>query len=128
MSTPPRNPRLEAEALLPTSDPPTESVERLVEGALRFLEQGAQLDPTGDAREFTEKLERLRALARELSTDRDAPADVAETQRALYAFVEQRVHEALAEGTTGPVVAARDALAKRLDRPERSRFPSRKAV
>lgn len=128
MTTPPHPPRPDVDAPALASALPNESVRRTVEGALRFLEQATQLDPRSDALEFTEKLERLGALARELRDDRepDGPSDVDETRRALYAFVERCVGDALAQGTTEPVAAARDALAAQLL--GRAAFASREAV
>ena len=85
----------------------TETVERAVVGALRFLDQAAQLDPLSDPDEFTEKLERLCAIVRAVDPEPETPSDVAAEQRALYGLVEQSTREALAAGTRGPVLIDR---------------------
>lgn len=102
----------------------------MVEGALRFLEQAAQLDPLSDPCEFAEKLERLSAIVRGLRTvpEPDAPPGAAEERLALYAFVEERVLDALASRRIEPVVDARNVLVARLERWDRAPFASREAV
>lgn len=128
MKPPSRNPRADADACGPPNARADGSVRRVVEGALRFLEQAAQLDARAEPREFTDRLERLGALARDLRDEADPPADVAETQRAIYALVERCVRDALAGGTTEPVADARDALARRLERWERAPSGAREAA
>jgi flagellar protein FliS len=92
--------------------PPIKIVRMLYQGAMRFLDEAARLDPEADRNAFQDRLHRAEAIVVELRISLEsehAPELCAELER-LYLFVEDEIRTAVQEGTTEPIAAARRVI------------------
>jgi flagellar protein FliS len=99
------------------SAPPIKIVHLLYEGAIRFIDQAARLDPNVDIEAFGSFLSRASAITSELrlSLDPEHAPELSEQLSALYLFVEDRITAARFERTAAPLAEARTILVKLLD-------------
>ena len=92
--------------------PPIKIIRLLYQGALRFLDEAAQVDPEADPQRFQDRLHRAEAVVVELriSLEKEhAPELCLELER-LYLFVEDKLREAVLGRTAEPITAARSVL------------------
>lgn len=94
--------------------PPLKVVHLLYEGAIRFLRQAEEADPSGPATEFVDRLRRADAIVCELRLclDHEVAPDVAGNLASLYLFVESQIQEAMIERVTEPIGHARAVLTR----------------
>lgn len=109
-----------AEAYLTASienAPPTKLIRMLYEGAIRFLMQAEELDPTDLRSEFASLVGRADDIVVELRLclDAEQAPEVADNLRGLYLFCEGEFSKALTERSTSPLAGARDVLMTLLD-------------
>ena len=109
-----------AEAYLTSSvenAPPIKIVRMLYQGALRFIDQAAQIDPEKDFEAFQEKINRADAIVSELrlSLDHEPAPELTDQLNALYLFVEDRLRTAFLERSTATLSEARSVLETLLD-------------
>lgn len=92
--------------------PPLKIIRLMYAGAIRFLDQAAQLDPRAEAEAFSEKLRRADAVVAELrlSLDHDLAPELSRDLSSLYLFVERQLQDALLEQTVEPLAGARRVL------------------
>ena len=92
--------------------PPLKIIHLMYAGALRFLDQAAQIDPQPNPEEFSDRLRRADAVVAELrmSLDHEVAPELCRDLSALYLFVERRIQDALLERTRDPLEGARDIL------------------
>jgi flagellar protein FliS len=97
--------------------PPHKIVHLLYEGALKFLDQAAALDPVADESRFCDRLSRAEAIVAELrlSLERDHAPELVDSLQALYHFAEGRIRSAMLERSREPIAAAEDVLRTLLD-------------
>ena len=97
--------------------PPLKIVHMLYEGAMRFIDQAALIDPQADFDGFQEKINRADAVVSELrlSLDHGHAPELTEQLNALYLFVEEQLRTAFLGRTTEPLPAARGVLETLLD-------------
>ena len=98
------------------SAPPIKIVHMLYEGAVRFLDQAARLDPATSPEEFGNTLNRASAIVSELriSLEPEHAPELSAKLAALYLFVEERIVDARFEPSVEPLAAAREVLVKLL--------------
>ena len=79
--------------------PPLKVVHMLYQGALRFIDQAAQIDPEKEFEAFQEKINRADAIVSELrlSLDHEPAPELTDQLNALYLFVEDRLRTAFLE-------------------------------
>lgn len=92
--------------------PPLKIVHMLYEGALRFLQQAAELEPRRAPALFSEKLRRAERIVSELrlGLEHGAAPELCRDLDALYLFVEREIQEALLQQSAEPLEAARRVL------------------
>ncbi len=97
--------------------PPLKVVHMLYQGALRFIDQAAQIDPENDLQTFLEKVNRADAIVSELrlSLDHEPAPELTDTLNALYLFVEDRLRTAFLERSPDALSEARSVLRTLLD-------------
>jgi len=97
--------------------PPLKVVHMLYQGALRFIDQAAQIDPEKDLKGFQEKINRADAIVSELrlSLDHEAAPELTDKLNALYLFVEDRLRTAFLERSPEMLPEARSVLCTLLD-------------
>ncbi|MCZ6597865.1 MAG: flagellar export chaperone FliS [Planctomycetota bacterium] len=103
--------RYKSEAI--ESAPPVKIVRLLYEGAMRFLDQAAQIDPKTEGIRFREKLSRAQAIVTELriALDHEQGSDVSLPLEQLYLFVEQQILRAWEDYATDAITNAHQVLA-----------------
>lgn len=92
--------------------PPIKIVRMLYQGAARFLDDAARIDPDADRHAFQERLHRAEAIIVELRislVNEHAPELCGELER-LYLFVEEQIREAVQSGSPEPLAGARRVL------------------
>ena len=97
--------------------PPLKVVHLLYQGALRFIDQAAQIDPESDVAAFQEKINRADAIVSELRLSLDhvpVPA-ITDQLNALYLFVEDRLRTAFLERSPNTLPEARNVLSTLLE-------------
>lgn len=97
--------------------PPLKIVHLLYEGALRFIDQAAHVDPQKDLTTFQEKINRADAVVSELrlSLDHGPAPDVTAQLDALYLFVEEQLRTAFLDRSIDTLPAARNVLTTLLE-------------
>ena len=92
--------------------PPIKLVRMLYAGAIRFLEQAIELDPSDPRSEFIALCNRADEIVSELrlALDPEPNPDVAADLERLYLFVEQRLAQAMLHREHDPVIEARKVL------------------
>lgn len=97
--------------------PPLKIVRMLFQGALRFLDQAARIDPKAAPGEFNDRLMRVDDILTELrcSLDHAAAPDLARRLDSVYEFAQHRLQTALATRTVAPLGDARKVLVTVLD-------------
>ncbi len=92
--------------------PPIKIVHMMYEGAIRFLEQAAILDPEVEFREFNEKIGRAEAIVTELrlAVDHEQAPELGKQLDELYLFVEHQLREAFLKRTAEPLTDANEVL------------------
>lgn len=88
--------------------PPIKIVRMMYQGAIRYLEDAAALDPASEGIAFRDLLGKAEAVVIELriSLDGDAAPEVSTSLEQLYLFVEDKILEARDSSTTEPIEAA----------------------
>lgn len=99
------------------SAPPLKIVRMMYAGAIRFIEQAEQVDPTKDPADFSDKLARAEAVVSELrvSLHDDHSPELSRNLTDLYIFVEGCIREAFLEQTVTSLLPARKVLATLLE-------------
>lgn len=97
--------------------PPIKIVRMLYQGALRFLQQAEDVDPSDPASPFLDLVERADAIVTELrlSIDHSAGADMTADLERLYLFCEDELGRASLERSTQPLPGVRSVLSVLLD-------------
>jgi len=97
--------------------PPLKVVHLLYQGALRFIDQAAQMDPEKELDAFQEKINRADAIVSELrlSLDHEPVPELTDQLNALYVFVEDRLRTAFLERSVDTLPEARSVLETLLD-------------
>ena len=97
--------------------PPLKVVHLLYQGALRFIDQAAQIDPESDVAAFQEKINRADAIVSELrlSLDHVPVPEITDQLNALYLFVEDRLRTAFLERSPNTLPEARNVLSTLLE-------------
>jgi flagellar protein FliS len=92
--------------------PPIKIVRMLYQGALRFLDEAARMDPAADRPGFQERVHRAEAIVVELriSLEREHAPEVCTELERLYLFVEEQLREAVERQSTAPIAAARNVI------------------
>jgi len=92
--------------------PPIKIIRMLYQGAMRFLDEAARLDPEAERHAFQERLHRAEAIVVELriSLERDHAPDICTELERLYMFIEEKIREAVDERSIEPIAAARQVL------------------
>ena len=96
------------------SAPPIQIVRLLYQGALRFLDNAAETDPTAERARFDDALLRADAVVAELrlALAHEHAPELTEQLSRLYLFIEERIRAALRERSTRPIGEARAILAR----------------
>jgi flagellar protein FliS len=97
--------------------PPIKIVRMLYQGAVRFLQQAEEVDPSDPNSPFLDLLERADAIVTELrlSIDHTAGADMTADLERLYLFCEDELGRAGLERSTAPLPGVRSVLNVLLD-------------
>jgi flagellar protein FliS len=97
--------------------PPLKVVHMLYQGALRFIDQAAQIDPEKEFEAFQEKINRADAIVSELrlSLDHEPAPELTDKLNALSLFVEDRLRTAFLERSPATLSEARSVLETLLD-------------
>lgn len=97
--------------------PPLKILRMLYQGAIRFLDQAAAMDPQRAAAEFNAKVGRVDDILTELrcSLNHEPAPELTRQLDALYEFAQERLASAVATRNTEPLADARAVLVKLLD-------------
>jgi len=97
--------------------PPLKIVQMLYQGAIRFLDQAAALDPQLRPADYNERLGRADQIVAELRLclEREHAPQLCEQLEQLYLYAEERIATALIERRREPIAEARAVLLKLLD-------------
>lgn len=97
--------------------PPIKIVRMLYAGALRFLEQAADLDPVDARSRFNELVSRADAIVSELrlALDHEQNPEISANLEGLYLFAEKRLGDAILQRDRAPLEDVRQVLSTLLD-------------
>lgn len=97
--------------------PPLKVLRMLYQGAVRFLDQAAAMDPQRGAAEFNAKVGRVDDILTELrcSLNHEPAPELSRQLDALYDFAQERLAAAVSTRSTEPLADARAVLVKLLD-------------
>lgn len=97
--------------------PPLKILRMLYQGAIRFLDQAAALDPRRAAAEFNTKVGRVDDILAELrcSLNHEPAPELTRQLDALYEFAQERLASAVSTRSVEPLADARAVLVKLLD-------------
>src|SRR5262245_60209403 len=92
--------------------PPIKIIRLLYQGALRFLDEAAAVDPKADPQRFQDRLHRAEAVVVELriSLEKEHAPELCSELERLYLFVEDKLREAVHSRSAEPLTAARSVL------------------
>jgi len=114
------NPRHAAETYRRSSiehAPPIKIVRMLYQGALRYLDQAAEEDPSRPGSRFNHWLGRADAIVTELrlAIDHGVPGDLTENLERLYVFCEEEIGRASLERSCERIAGVKQVLGTLLD-------------
>ena len=92
--------------------PPIKVIRMLYQGAMRFMDEAARMDPVNELAAFQNRLHRVEAIVVELRISLEteaAPELCAELER-LYLFIEDQLRAAISDRSVEPIASARKVL------------------
>jgi flagellar secretion chaperone FliS len=97
--------------------PPLKILRMLYQGALRFIDQAAAMDPKSDPAAFNAKVGRVDDILTELRCclNHEPAPELTRQLEALYEFSQERLSRAVTDRSVEPLADARAVLARLLE-------------